>query len=80
MRSTPEPHEEVKEMQIKVVNFDDNGRITSYGFSDTCVFVGGSNAARVDELPDGEPTDYVYKDGEVVYSPLPKAEEERSDT
>lgn len=34
------------------------------------------NAIRVDTLPDGDPMDYLYIDGQYVYSPLPVIEPE----
>lgn len=32
------------------------------------------NGVIVEELPEGDITDYLYKDGEYIYSPLPKVE------
>ena len=34
------------------------------------------NATPVDSLPSGDIADYLYIDGEYIYNPLPKVEEE----
>ena len=53
------------------LNLDKDGRILS-----ACVCLDGFEYENiVDELPDGDITDYKYINDEYVYYPLPKPEE-----
>ena len=53
------------------LNLDTDNRILS-----ACVCLDGFEYENiVDELPDGDITDYKYINGEYVYDPLPKPEE-----
>jgi hypothetical protein len=60
-----------------VLNLAEDGRVLSVGiYYDPESIPDG--AVMVNSFP--EPvTDYIYQNGEFVYSPLPKAEEERSE-
>jgi hypothetical protein len=40
----------------------------------------GENMPRVDVLPEGDISDYLYVNGEYVYEPLPKHEPEHEPT
>lgn len=61
-----------------VLNLAEDGRVLSVGIYYDPETI-PPDAVLVDSFP--EPvTDYIYKDGEFVYSPLLQAEEERSDT
>lgn len=52
------------------LNLDKDGRILS-----ACVCLDGFEYENiVDELPEGDITDYKYVKGEYVYDPLPKPE------
>ena len=52
------------------LNLSNDNRILSATFSKYA----GENATLVDNLPDGNITDYLYQDGEYVYSPIPVEE------
>lgn len=53
------------------LNISENGRVLSATFAK---FAKG-NVVMVNELPDGNISDYLYVDGSFVYDPIPKAEE-----
>lgn len=50
------------------LNLSEDGRILSATFFEYAP----SGAVLVDELPEGNIADYLYKDGQYVYSPLPE--------
>ena len=53
------------------INLDKEGRIlraTISGYAD-------AESIIIDQLPDGDITDYKYVDGEYIYDPLPEPEE-----
>ena len=52
------------------LNLDTDGRILSATFEEYAA----ADAVVVDELPDGDISDYLYINGEHVHSPLPKIE------
>ena len=52
------------------INLSNDGRILSATFSEYAP----SDAVFVNELPEGNFSDYLYKDGEYIYSPRPKKE------
>lgn len=56
-----------------VLSLDENNRITC----PSEVLPNGNYEGMpiVDTLPDGEPSDYLYIDGQYVYDPLPVPEE-----
>ncbi len=49
----------------------ETGRILSATFPQYA----SADAVLVDALPEGDITDYLYKDGKYIYDPLPKTEE-----
>ena len=53
------------------LNLDENGRILSATFAKYAP----KDAVLVDELPEGDITDYLYLGGAYVYDPLPEPEE-----
>ena len=56
---------------IYALNLDENGRILSVTFDQYAP----SSQPRVDTLPEGDVSDYLYVDGGYVYDPLPKPPE-----
>lgn len=52
------------------LNLSDDGRILSTTFEKYAP----DGAILVDELPDGDVSDYRYQDGVYIYDPLPKPE------
>ena len=52
------------------LNLADNGRILSATFAKYAP----ADSDLVDELPEGDISDYLYKNGEYVYDPLPEPE------
>lgn len=52
------------------LNLSESGRVLSATFRKYAP----SGAVFVDELPDGDVSDYLYVDGSFVYEPLPKVE------
>lgn len=57
------------------INLSDDGRILSATYERFAT----SGAILIDELPDGNLADYLYQDGEIVYSPLPDPEQSVED-
>lgn len=61
-------------MEIKRIRYalslDETNRITSYTFEQYA----DNKAIIVETLPDGNPTDYRYENGEFIHDPLPKPE------
>lgn len=53
------------------LNLADDGRILSAAYEKYAV----EGMPLVDELPDGDISDYLYQDGQYVYDPLPEREE-----
>lgn len=53
------------------LNLADDGRILSATYPEYAP----EDAAKVDTLPDGDISDYLYVDGQYVYDPLPKPEQ-----
>lgn len=53
------------------LNLADDGRVLSATYS---VYAPAS-VVQVDELPEGNLAEYVYRDGAFVYEPLPKPEQ-----
>lgn len=53
------------------LNLDKDGRILSVTYDKFAP----KEQPRVGTLPDGDATEYKYKDGEYIYDPLPKPEE-----
>ena len=58
------------------LTLDKDNRITDVGI----YAVYPKNAIIVDTLPDGDPMDYLYIDGQYVYDPLPVVEPEERPT
>ena len=58
------------------LNINEYGRILSATYEQYAA----DGAPLVETLPDGDITDYIYKDGEYVYEPLPEPEPEHEDT
>lgn len=58
------------------LNLSENGRIQSA----TNDRFAPPHQPRVNELPEGDIADYLYKDGEYIYDPLPKPEENTQPT
>lgn len=52
------------------LNLDTDGRILSATFPEYAP----DDAAQVELLPEGNISDYLYKDGECIYDPLPEVE------
>lgn len=55
------------------LNLSETGRVLSATFEKYAP----ADAARVDSLPDGNISDYIYQNGEFIYNPLPKEEDDR---
>lgn len=59
-------------MEIKRIRYalslDETNRITSYTFEQYA----DNKAIIVETLPDGNPTDYRYENGEFIHDPRPK--------
>lgn len=55
------------------LNLSETGRILSATFEKYAP----ADAVRVDSLPDGNISDYIYQNGEFIYNPLPKEEDDR---
>ena len=55
------------------LNLSETGRILSATFEKYAPV----DAVRVDSLPDGNISDYIYQNGEFIYNPLPKEEDDR---
>lgn len=53
------------------LNLGSDGRILSATFDEYAP----EGQPRVNVLPDGDITDYLYIDGEYIYDPLPEAEQ-----
>ena len=53
------------------LNLDENGRILSATYEEYAP----ADAVLVDELPEGDISDYLYQDSVYVYDPLPEPEE-----
>lgn len=52
------------------LNLDSDGRILSATFEEYAT----AEMPKVETLPDGDITDYLYVDGQYVYDPLPEPE------
>lgn len=52
------------------LNLADDGRILSVTYAEFAP----ADAEKVDELPDGNVTDYRFSEGEFVYDPIPTEE------
>ena len=61
---------------IYALNLAEDGRILSVTYDRFAP----PEQQRVETLPDGDVTEYRYVDGEFVYDPLPKPEEEDKPT
>ena len=58
------------------LNLDTDGRILSATYEEYAP----ADAVLVDELPEGDISEYLYADGRYVYDPLPKPEQPEPDT
>ena len=58
------------------LNLAEDGRILSATYEEFAPI----NAVLVEELPEGNITDYLYVDGQYVHDPLPVSEQERPPT
>ena len=58
------------------LNLDTDGRILSATYEEYAA----DSAVLVNEIPDGDISDYLYIDGEYVHNPLPKIELEEQPT
>ena len=50
------------------LNVAEDGRVLSVTYPEYAP----DDALLVDEIPDGDVSDYIYKDGDFVHDPLPK--------
>ena len=53
------------------LNVNESGRILSATFEKYAT----KNMPLVDALPEGDISDYIYKDGEYIHNPIPKTEQ-----
>lgn len=53
------------------INLDETGRVLSATYPQYAP----KDAVLVDVLPDGDISDYIYRDGEFIIDPIPKEEE-----
>ena len=54
------------------LNVAEDGRVLSVTYPEYAP----EDALLVDEIPDGDVSDYIYKDGKFVHEPLPKNEQQ----
>ena len=54
------------------LNIAEDGRVLSVTYPEYAP----KDALQVDEIPEGNVSDYIYKDGEFVHEPLPKNEQQ----
>lgn len=59
-----------------VLNLNEDGRILSA----TSEKYAAENMPLVDALPEGDISDYIYRNGEYIHDPLPKPEEVEIET
>ena len=53
-----------------VLNLAEDGRVLSVTYPEYAP----AGSVQVDEIPEGNVADYIYKDGKFVHDPLPKTE------
>lgn len=63
-------------MMKYVLNLNEDGRILSA----TSEKYAAENMPLVDALPEGDISDYIYRNGEYIHDPLPKPEEVEIET